>query len=124
MHVLQQPDPIPAAIPGIHHATWAGADDGLKLSVWRQSLEPGAATPPHQHAVDEVVLCLAGSGEVEIDGHRETFGPHQTIVLPAGKPHQLRNTGATALELVAVFGESPVRTCWPDGSDLEVPWRT
>ena len=61
------PNPVLAAspFPGILHATLAGSEQGLKqLSIWQQILEPGAATPPHRHDCEEVVLCSAGRGEL------------------------------------------------------------
>ena len=68
MYVVEQTSPQPTPIEGIAHATWAGADQGLhQISLWRQSLAPGAGTPPHSHACDEVVLCESGSGELHID---------------------------------------------------------
>ena len=69
MNVISQSRPAPAGIPGVDHATWAGADDGLtQVSIWRQTLAPGAATPPHRHDCDEVVMCHAGRGELHVDG--------------------------------------------------------
>ncbi|HYF17349.1 MAG TPA: cupin domain-containing protein [Ramlibacter sp.] len=125
MYVLEQAVPEATAIPGIRHATWAGAADGLSsLSLWRQSIAPGGATPPHSHPCDEVVLCQAGHGEVEIAGRRHAFGPRQTIVLPAGVPHQIFNTGDVDLETTAVFAATPVPVALPDGSALELPWRS
>ena len=56
MYVIEQTQPTPAPVPGVAHATWAGRDEGLQqLSIWRQTLAPGAATPPHSHDCDEVV---------------------------------------------------------------------
>lgn len=124
MYVIEQATPQPAELPGISHATWAGAADGLRLSVWRQSLAPGAATPPHVHECDEVVFCLGGRGELLVDGEVHAFGADTTIVLPKHRVHQLRNAADEPLELLAAFGESPVRTRWPDGTSLDVPWRT
>ena len=49
-YVLDQSAPAPTPLPGVAHATWAGGQEGLKnLSLWRQSLAPGQATPPHTH---------------------------------------------------------------------------
>lgn len=125
MYVIDQPAPVPTPIPGVRHATWAGAAEGLQsLSLWRQAIEPGGATPPHSHTCDEIVLCLAGHGEVHIDGQVHRFGAHQTIVLPAGVPHQIFNTGPQPLETTAVFAATPVPVALPDGSALELPWRT
>ncbi len=125
MHVIEQDRPAPTAIPGVAHVTWAGAAEGLdQLSVWRQSLAPGAGTPPHSHDCDEVVLCLAGTGELHIDGVKHPFAQDCTLVLPKGCVHQFFNVGTAPLETVGVFGRSPVPTRLPGGEVLPLPWRT
>jgi mannose-6-phosphate isomerase-like protein (cupin superfamily) len=125
MVLFEPPRPAPAAIPGIAHATWAGAAEGLRqLSVWRQTLAPGAATPPHRHDCDEVVLCQGGSGEVHIDGQAHRFGVDSVVVLPKDQPHQLFNVGPVPLEIIGIFAASPVGTYLPGGAALELPWRT
>ncbi len=125
MKVIEQALPSPALIPGIEHATWAGHEDGTsQLSVWRQSLAPAAATPPHRHDCDEVVLCHAGQGEAHSEGKIVKFGPNSTLVLPAGKLHQLFNVGEVPLEITGIFAESPVRTYAPDETLMDLPWRT
>jgi quercetin dioxygenase-like cupin family protein len=125
MIVIEQARPASSGIPGVDHATWAGAADGLsQLSVWRQTLAAGAATPPHGHDCDEVVLCERGRGEVHIDGQVHRFGASSTIVLHRGPLHQIFNTGDGPLEIVGVFGSTPVTTRAPDGEPLPLPWRT
>ena len=125
MNVIEQVRPAASPIPGVAHATWAGHADGLEqLSVWRQTLAPGAATPPHRHDCDEVVLCLAGQGEVHAQGTVQRFGADCTLVLPKGRDHQIFNTGAQAMEIIGMFGATPVATYLPDGVALELPWRT
>ena len=122
--VTQQP-PAPTDLPGIRHSTWASAADGLEqLSVWRQTLAAGAATPPHSHDCDEVVLCLAGQGEVHSDGQVQRFGADSTLVLPRGRVHQLFNAGPMPLEIVGIFAATPVTTRLPDGAPIDLPWRS
>lgn len=125
MTVMPQANPIETPIPGVAHATWAGQDDGLQqLSVWRQSVAASAATPPHRHDIDEVVLCLSGRGELHIDGKVHAFRGGETLVLPRESMHQIFNVGDQPLEIVGVFGGTPVQTFLPDGSALPLPWRT
>lgn len=125
MYVIDQSAPEATPIEGLAHATWAGAGDGLtQLSVWRQSLQPGAATPPHSHACDEVVLCQAGWGELHIDGQVQRFGAGQSVVLPRERLHQLVSVGPMPLELVGIFAQTPVPVRLPDGQALELPWRS
>ena len=109
MHVFDQARPEPTSIPGVAHATWAGSAEGLRqLSLWRQTLAPGAATPPHSHDCDEVVMCYAGRGEVHVGGKVHAFGHDQTVILPRDQVHQIFNTGASQLEILGVFGATPV----------------
>jgi mannose-6-phosphate isomerase-like protein (cupin superfamily) len=125
MNVIEQQRPEATPIPGVAHATFASGDNGLTgLSVWRQTLAPGAATPPHRHECDEVVLCLSGWGEVHTEGRAQRFGADCTVVLPAHRDHQIFNVGPEPLEIVGVFNATPVVTCFPDGSPLETPWRS
>jgi mannose-6-phosphate isomerase-like protein (cupin superfamily) len=125
MNVVAQTPPAVTPIPGVAHATWAGQDEGLtQLSVWRQTLAAGAATPPHMHDCDEVVMCHAGSGELHTDGTVQKFAADSTLILPKGHFHQIINTGPTAMEITGVLAATPVATYLPDGSTLALPWRT
>jgi quercetin dioxygenase-like cupin family protein len=126
MPVIEQQGPQPTPIAGLSHSTWAGSADGLQqLSVWRQTLAPGAATPPHRHPCDEVVLCLSGWGELHEDGQPpRRFGPDHTVLLPRGGMHQIFSCGPMPLELIGVFAATPVPVELPDGSALELPWRS
>ena len=125
MYVIHQPSPETTPIEGIRHATWAGTDQGLKqISLWRQSLEPGAATPPHSHECDEVVLCQSGWGELHIEGEVHRFGAGSTVVLPQGRVHQLFSVGPMPLEILGVFPTTPVQAFLPDGQAIELPWRS
>jgi mannose-6-phosphate isomerase-like protein (cupin superfamily) len=45
-------------------------------------------------------------------------------VLPASHLHQIFNTGPQPLEIIGVFAATPVATELPDGSALELPWRS
>ncbi len=125
MYVIHQSTPTASTLPGIAHATWAGHDDGLQeLSLWRQTLAAGAVTPPHRHDCDEVVLCQAGWGELHIDGQVRRFGAGSTLVLPRGREHQIFCVGPMALEIIGIFGTTPVTTYGADGQALALPWRT
>ena len=125
MNVIEQHAPQASPIPGIAHSTWAGAADGLEqLSLWRQTLAPGAATPPHSHDCDEVVLCTGGWGEVHGQGRMQRFGADTTVVLPRGQVHQIFNVGPAPLEILGIFAATPVGTRLPDGEAIDLPWRS
>ena len=125
MIVIEQTRPEPTPIPGVAHATWAGSAEGLEqLSLWRQTLAPAAATPPHRHDCDEVVMCQSGHGEVHVGGEVHRFGPRSTVILHKGVLHQIFNTGPQPLEILGVFGASPVGVYLPDDTPLALPWRS
>ena len=125
MNVIPNAGRAKCALPGIEHLTLAGTAQGLaRLSLWRQSMAPGSATPPHRHDCEEVVLVLEGSGEVQIGSERHSFGPDTTLVLPPEVPHQIFNTGPVALVTLAAFSSTPVGTFLPEGAPLELPWES
>lgn len=125
MYVHRNAELAGASLPGIEHTTLASADLGARrISLWRQALAPGAATPPHRHDCEEVVLVEAGRGQLLIDGDVFEFGADSTLVLPAGRDHQIVNHGDAPLRLLAVFPSTPVATVLPDGKPIALPWRS
>jgi mannose-6-phosphate isomerase-like protein (cupin superfamily) len=125
MYVHRNAELSRATLPGIEHTTLAGRDLGAShISMWRQSLAPGAATPPHRHDCEEVVLIESGRGKLHIDGRIVEFGPDSTLVLPAGCDHQIVNSGVEPLRTLAVFSATPVGTAFPDGQSIDLPWRS
>jgi mannose-6-phosphate isomerase-like protein (cupin superfamily) len=112
-----------ASLPGIDHRTLAGNADGLAaLSLWRQTMAPGAATPPHRHDCEEVIIVDAGSGTLLIDDVAHPFGPDSTLVIPRNAFHQIVNTGSEPLVTTAAFACSPVHVYLPDGQAIALPW--
>jgi mannose-6-phosphate isomerase-like protein (cupin superfamily) len=125
MTVIQNSERPRAALPGIEHVTLAGSENGLKsLSIWKQSLAPGGATPPHRHDCEEVVLIQTGRGELHLNGQVHRFGADTTLVVPRNAPHQIVNIGDEPLELIGVLAVSPVAVFFPNGEPIELPWTT
>jgi mannose-6-phosphate isomerase-like protein (cupin superfamily) len=125
MRVIENAGRVQSELPGIEHLTLAGAAHGLTgLSLWRQSMAPGSATPPHRHDCEEVVVVLEGSGELHMGGRIVPFGPDSTLVLPPNLPHQIVNTGRVPLKTLAAFSSTPVGTFLPDGAPIELPWES
>jgi len=125
MFVLDNSTLPQSGLPGLRHTTLAGSDQGLRrLSVWRQTIDGGAATPPHRHDCEEVVMVESGAGELHIAGGVHRFGPNTTLVIPANVDHQIVNTGAAPIRLTAAFSAAPVEVRLPDGQPLPLPWRT
>ena len=123
MQVLRNHELPQATIPGIVHTTLASRANGLAgVSMWRQRMDPGSATPPHRHDCEEIVLVLAGSGEVHYDGKVVPFGPDTTLVIPPHVDHQIFATGTVPMETVAAFSATPVGVTTAAGEVIPLPW--
>jgi mannose-6-phosphate isomerase-like protein (cupin superfamily) len=110
-------------LPGLRHQALAGASDSLAgREVWSQSLDPGAARPPHYHECEEVVVIQSGRGQLIIDGEASAFGPGTTLIVAARVVHQIVNTGESEMTLLAALSETPARVFMPDGALLALPW--
>lgn len=110
-------------LPGLDHRTVAGASQGVRsFEVWKQALAPGAASPVHRHACDEVIVVLSGSGECMVEGQTRAFAAGDTIIVPPDVVHQIVNTGSEAMHLVAALGAAPVRVCDEAGRHMPLPW--
>jgi quercetin dioxygenase-like cupin family protein len=92
------------------------------MEIWVQTISPGAATPIHRHACEEVIVVLTGSGECTVGGTTTTFGPNTTLILEPDVVHQIVNTSDAPMKLVAALGMAPVRVKTGDGEALPVPW--
>jgi len=90
------------------------------VEVWRAKMDAGSATPPHQHDHEEVVVVLAGIGRARIENEEFEFQAGDTLILPAGKVHQL--FAKTDAESIAVMpAGSVIRTA--AGVIMDLPWR-
>ena len=110
-------------LPGIRHQTLGGYQQGVKsMEVWLQTIAPGAATPVHCHACEEVIVILSGSGECTVAGDTTGFGPDSTLIIGPDVVHQIVNTSNEEMKLVAALGMAPVRVKTAGGEPLPVPW--
>jgi mannose-6-phosphate isomerase-like protein (cupin superfamily) len=111
------------SLPGLSHQTLASRRDDLRgIEVWMQQLEPGAATPVHQHECEEVVVVLRGSGTLTIANEVQAFGPNSTLIIPPNIAHQIVNGSTETLQIIAVLSETPARVFTPDGDVIALPW--
>ncbi|MDQ8023736.1 MAG: cupin domain-containing protein [Moraxellaceae bacterium] len=123
-HTVITPEMLQVAnLPGIEHRTLADAGHGLRhLSVWQQTLAPGAATPPHRHDTEEVVICHSGRGELHMDGKVHRFGPHAVVLIPPDVPHQIFSVGSQPMECTAIFATGEVEVYGSDDERMVLPW--
>jgi quercetin dioxygenase-like cupin family protein len=110
------------SMQGNHIAGVATPSGGSQqVEMWRGRMDANAATPPHYHDTEEVVLFLKGNGRATVDGTEVTFQAGDTLMLPASKVHQI--FAETECEFVAAMPiGGTVRL--PDGVVMELPWRT
>lgn len=123
MPIIENPQIETFELPGIEHRTVAGHKQGVRtMEVWVQTLAPGAASPVHRHACEEVIVILTGSGECTVEGKTTKFGPDSTLIVEPDAVHQIVNTSSEVMKLVAALGMAPVRVRTADGDPLPVPW--
>jgi quercetin dioxygenase-like cupin family protein len=101
----------------------AGAPFGAgNFVAFENVLVPGAVIPLHQHAVEELLVCLAGEAECSFNGGPfEPYRAGSCVTIPANTPHTIRNTGAGELRQLSFFPAADQRTHWiePAGSVTE-----
>ena len=90
------------------------------VEVWRGRMDAGAATPPHRHDHEEVVVILSGSGRATVDGQEIRYQPGDTIILPGAKVHQIFAESDTEFVAAMPIG-SAIETA--AGEPLALPWR-
>jgi quercetin dioxygenase-like cupin family protein len=60
-----------------------------EVPVWRGRSDPGAATPPHYHDHEEVIVILSGSGKVKIQGNQVLASSGDVVIVPSHTHHEL-----------------------------------
>ena len=78
----------------------AGHEQGVTSTLSINLVEAGAGAPLHTHTMDELIVILEGSLEVQINGDSQTVGPDHTLVVPPGAEHGFRATAEGAKLLV------------------------
>ena len=52
---------------------------------------------------DQWLFVVSGGGEAVISGKRQTLTRHSLVVIEAGEPHEIRNTGGVPLETLNFY---------------------
>lgn len=72
--------------------------DIVEQSLAEATLRPGAATHAHLHpGTEEIYYILAGAGRIAVEEEQSDVSVGDAIAIPAGKRHQIRNTGSQDL---------------------------
>ncbi len=93
----------------------SAATGATQLCVFEQWIAPGAGAPTHFHPVEEVLTVLAGEAEIWIEDQRMAVKAGQSALVPAGRRHGFRNSGATELHIHAILAAA-VFEAMPDGA--------
>jgi quercetin dioxygenase-like cupin family protein len=93
-----------------------------EVVVWRGRTDPGAATPPHYHDHEEVIVILSGSGKVKIKGDQVLVSSGDVVIVPPRTHHELvADEQGEGLDAIAVL-PAGTKTYLPNGEELELPW--
>ena len=93
----------------IHSGTGSAASTIVYFEV-----PAGKTCPPHSHTVEESVLIVEGTAEVDIEGETETFSAGGIVVIPALARQVVRNVGDTVLRVVGFFPSTTVITTFDE----------
>ncbi|MGN6675434.1 MAG: cupin domain-containing protein [Thermomicrobiales bacterium] len=90
LHLLDFPELAAAAIaPGV---AWGYQGDDLNANLVVFHGTDGVATHTN-HEVDVLVVGIAGTGVVEVDGERATLDAGQALIIPKGAARSLAAAG-------------------------------
>ncbi|MDR7486549.1 MAG: cupin domain-containing protein [Armatimonadota bacterium] len=70
--------------------------------VLRPGQSTGGADNVHD-AADQWLYVISGSGEATVDGRSVPLGPGALLLIEAGEPHEIRNTGARPLVTINIY---------------------
>jgi mannose-6-phosphate isomerase-like protein (cupin superfamily) len=109
-------NPREAWRPGVETRMLVSARNGsAQLCIFEQWIVPGTGAPTHSHPVEEVLTVREGEAEMWMDEHRIIVSAGQSLIVPAGRKHGFRNSGAVMLHIHAVLA-SPVFEATPEGA--------
>ncbi len=67
------------------------------------SIPPGEEIGEERHHVDQLFYFVDGRGEAVLDGELQDIAEHEVVLVPAGMPHNFRNTGRKPLRLFTSY---------------------
>ena len=112
------PDLSDAWLDGDATARWRsgsvlGSGAGAKAAgASLLEVDPGCRLPRHTDSAEEVIVVVAGSAEVWLDGEPSTLGPGEMALVPELAPHEVRNAGDEVLRFAAVYAAADVVTTY------------
>jgi quercetin dioxygenase-like cupin family protein len=90
-------------VPGVTVRWVVGDKDGAPNFAMRVfEVQPGYATPYHQHAWEHEVFVLAGEGAVRQETGESPIGHGSVVFVPGMEMHQFANRGDSVLRFICV----------------------
>jgi len=78
----------------------------IQIEIWE--LDEGVSEGDHIHgaprALEEVYYVLGGAGEMTIDGNKVSVNRNDSIMVPSGTEHGIKNTGNSPLKIMVIWG--------------------
>ena len=93
-----------------------------QLTVFEQWCDPGLGAPAHLHAVEEVLTVLEGEAEVWLEAEHRRMTAGQSLIVPAGRRHGFKNTGASILRVQAILASPVFEAAYDDHRETPRRW--
>ena len=89
-------EPVGEIAPGAVVRVLANEDKGARgLTTGMATLSPGAMIPYHMHPTREAITLVGGDADVLVEGRRYRLHRHDSIHVPAGVAHAVRNPASS-----------------------------
>jgi len=122
---VSDPTSIPPELwrPGVETRMVVSARIGAtRLCIFEQWVAPGAGAPTHSHPVEEVLTLREGEAEMWIGDERAVITAGQSLIVPAGRLHGFRNSGAVMLHIHAVLASPVFEATMEGASEVTRRW--
>lgn len=87
--------------PDFRRVLWTGEHTQLVI----MTIPPGGEIGQETHEdTDQLLTFVSGSGEADVAGQTTQITQGDLVAVPAGTPHNFRNTGPNPLVLYTVYG--------------------
>ena len=94
---------VPAPAAGVRIRWLIDENCGAPNFAMRHfEIQPGGATPLHEHEWEHEVFILGGTGVVVSAGGESEFGPGDVIFMPPGETHCFKNTGPEPVTMLCL----------------------
>lgn len=107
--------------PGLRLRVFVSGKQGSQgLTTCMVTAEPGAAIPYHTHPTGESITVVSGDAEVLVEGRRYRLGRLDSIHVPAGTAHAVRNPSPSQLAVIhTAFPTAEVERDFVDDNFVE-----